>query len=108
MIILQYYRRLWIHGSGFIFHIDEPRFWFKYSASSWEPLRRAIKNLIPIFFVRDNLIIKHKKYIDMLKWQDEANLPDPVPAKSCNINCGVLDELGNLITRHSTNSQNLC
>ena len=67
------------------------------SASSWEPLRHAIKNLIPIFFVRDDLIIKHKKYIDMLKWQDKTSLPDPVPTKSCNINCGVLDELGNLI-----------
>ena len=67
------------------------------SASSWEPLRRAIRNLIPIFFVRDDLIIKHKKYINMLKWQDETSLPDPVPAKSCNINCGVLGELCNLI-----------
>jgi hypothetical protein len=67
------------------------------SASSWEPLRRAIKNLIPIFFERDDLIIKHKKYIDMLKWHDEAGLRDPTPAKSCYINRGVLDSFGNLI-----------
>jgi hypothetical protein len=60
-------------------------------------LRRAMKNLIPIFFVWDDLIIKHKRYIDMLKWQDQTNLPDPVPAKSCNINYGVLDTLGNLV-----------
>ncbi len=67
------------------------------SASSWDPFRRAIKNLIPIYFARDNLIVKHKKYIDMLKWQDETGMPDPVPAKLCKINCSVLDTLGNLI-----------
>jgi hypothetical protein len=67
------------------------------SASSWEPLRRAIKNLIPIFFERDDLIIKHKIYIDMLKWHDETGLQDPTPAKSCNINQGVLDNFVNLI-----------
>jgi len=67
------------------------------SASSWEPLQRAIKNLIPIFFERDDLIIKHKIYINMLKWHDETRLRDPTPAKSCNINQGVLDNFGNLI-----------
>jgi len=67
------------------------------SASSWEPLQRAIKNLIPIFFERDNLIIKHKIYIDILKWHDETGLQYPTPAKSSNINQGVLDNLGNLI-----------
>ncbi len=67
------------------------------SASSWEPLWRAIKNLIPIYFERDDLIVKHKKYIDMLKWQDDTGTPDPVPAKLCKMNCGVMDAFGNLI-----------
>ena len=67
------------------------------SDSSWEPLRCAIKNLIPIYFARNNLVEKHKAYIDMLKWQDENGMPDPVPAKRCNINRGVLDASGSLI-----------
>ena len=84
-------------AQGLYFISMSHRFGSNTSASSWEPLRRAIRNLIPIFFVREDLIIRHKKYIDVLKWQDETSLPDPVPAKSCNINCGVLDVLGNLI-----------
>ena len=67
------------------------------SASSWEPLRHAIRNLIPIYFARDNLVKKHKAYIGMLKWQDKPGMPDPVPAKVCNINRGILDTFGSLI-----------
>jgi hypothetical protein len=40
------------------------------SASSWEPLRRAIQALIPIFLMRDDLITKHKALLDMLLWID--------------------------------------
>ena len=52
---------------------------------------------IPIFFVRNGLLIKHKVNIDMLKWHDKTGLKDPVPAKLCNINHGVLNTLGQLI-----------
>ena len=43
------------------------------SASSWELLRHAIKNLIPIFFVRDDLIMKHKRYTDMLNFRTKPD-----------------------------------
>jgi hypothetical protein len=33
----------------------------------------------------------------MLKWHDETGLKDQTPAKSCNINQGVLDNFRNLI-----------
>ncbi len=69
----------------------------KTSASSWKPLRRAIKNLIPIYFERNDLVIKHKKYIGMLKWQNDTGMLDLVQAKTREINCGILDALGNLI-----------
>ena len=51
------------------------------SASSWEPLRCAIKNLIPTYFARDDLVEKHKAYTYMLKWQDKNDMPDPVQQK---------------------------
>ena len=41
------------------------------SASSWEPLRRAIQALIPIFLMRNDLITKHKAFVDMLLWLDD-------------------------------------
>jgi hypothetical protein len=43
------------------------------SASSWEAFRQAIKALTKVFANRLDLVIKHKKYLDMLKWE-EADL----------------------------------
>ncbi len=40
------------------------------SASSWESFRQAIKDLMKIFANRLDLVIKHKKYLDMLKWEE--------------------------------------
>jgi hypothetical protein len=37
------------------------------SASSWEAFRQAIKALMKVFANRPNLVIRHKKFIDMLK-----------------------------------------
>ncbi len=37
------------------------------SASSWESFRRAIDALTEVFANRPDLVIKHKKYLDMLK-----------------------------------------
>ena len=39
------------------------------SASSWESFRRAIEALTKVFANRPDLVIKHKKYLDMLKWE---------------------------------------
>ena len=38
------------------------------SASSWELFRRAIENLIPVYLMRKDLVLKHKKLLDMLTW----------------------------------------
>jgi hypothetical protein len=39
------------------------------SASSWEPFRRAIQSLIPIYSMRTDLVEKHKQLLDMLIWE---------------------------------------
>ena len=39
------------------------------SASSREFFRRGIKALTKVFANRPDLVIKHKKYLDMLKWE---------------------------------------
>ena len=39
------------------------------SASSWEAFRKTIKILTRVFANRPNLVIRHKKFIDMLKWE---------------------------------------
>jgi hypothetical protein len=38
------------------------------SASCWEPFQRAIENLIPVYLMRKDLVLKHKKLLDMLTW----------------------------------------
>jgi hypothetical protein len=40
------------------------------SASSWESYRQAIKALMKVFANRLDLVIKHKKYLVMLKWEE--------------------------------------
>jgi hypothetical protein len=44
------------------------------SASSWEPFRRAIQSLIPIYSMRTDLVSKHKSLLDMLVWEDGETL----------------------------------
>jgi hypothetical protein len=39
------------------------------SASSWESFGQAIKAPTKVFATRPNLIIKHKKYLNMLNWE---------------------------------------
>jgi hypothetical protein len=38
------------------------------SASCWKQFRRAIEKLIPVYSVRKDLVLKHKKLLDMLTW----------------------------------------
>ena len=40
------------------------------SASSWEAFRQAIEALTKVFANRPNLVVKHKKFINMLKWEE--------------------------------------
>jgi hypothetical protein len=56
------------------------------STSSWEALRQAIKALTKGFSNRPNLVIKHKKFIDMSKWEEIDPSAKLTPAFSCTIN----------------------
>ena len=62
------------------------------SASSWEPFRRAIQSLIPVYSMRDDLILTHKALLDMLVWNGEdVDVSTLVQAFWCPINPGVPD-----------------
>jgi hypothetical protein len=65
------------------------------SASSWEAFRQAIKALTKVFTKRPNLVIRHKKFINMLKWEEIDPSAKLTPAFSCTINCGIMDDAGN-------------
>ncbi len=67
------------------------------SASSWEAFRRAIKALTKVFANRPDLVVRHKKFIDMLKWEEFDLSAKLTPTFSCTINCGIMDDSGNRI-----------
>ncbi len=64
-------------------------------ASSWEALRQAIEALTKVFANRLNLVIRHKKFIDMLKWEEIDPSAKLTPALSCTINRGIMDDARN-------------
>ena len=67
-------------------------------ASSWEPLLQAVKSMITVYAQRDDLVDKHKKMLDELKWSDDLSpRPDLVKAFPCDINRGVTDDTGILL-----------
>ncbi len=66
-------------------------------ASSWESFWRAIKALTEVFANRPNLVIKHKKYLDMLKWKKFDHNAKKVCAFLCAINQGIIDKVGKRI-----------
>jgi hypothetical protein len=65
------------------------------SVSSWEAFRRAIKALTKVFANRPDLFVRHKKFIDMLKWEGIDRSTELTPAFSCTINRGIIDDAGN-------------
>jgi hypothetical protein len=65
--------------------------------SSWEAFKQAIKALMKVFANRPNLVIRHKKFIDMLKWEEIDPSAELTPAFSCTINCGIIDDAGHWI-----------
>jgi hypothetical protein len=67
------------------------------SASSWEAFRRAIKALTKVFANRPDLVVRHKKIIDILKWEEIDPSAELTPAFSCTINHGIMDDAGNQI-----------
>ena len=67
------------------------------SASSWDSSRRAIEALTEVFTDRPGLVIKHKKYLDMLKWERINHNAKKVRAFPCAINQGIIDKVGKRI-----------
>ncbi len=65
------------------------------SASSWEAFRRAIKDLTKVFANRPDLVVRHKNFIDMLKWEEIDPSTKLTPAFSCTINRGIMDDARN-------------
>jgi hypothetical protein len=61
----------------------------KASASSWEAFRRTIEALSRVYANCPDLVIKHRRYLDMIAWED----PDPTiiltPAFPCTLNPGL-------------------
>jgi hypothetical protein len=67
------------------------------SASSWEPIRRAIEALIIKYSTRSDLIKRHKDLLDILIWEDNNTWTgDLVQAVKCHLNPGIPDLDGNL------------
>jgi hypothetical protein len=64
------------------------------SASSWEPFRQAIKALTKVFANRPNLVVRHKNFIDKLKWEEIDPSAELTSTFSCTINCGIMDDAG--------------
>jgi hypothetical protein len=64
------------------------------SASSWESFRRAIEALTVVFANRPDLIIKHEKFITMVKWEELDHSANIVPAFPCHTNRGIMDDEG--------------
>ena len=67
------------------------------SASSLEAFRRAIKAPTNVFANRPNLVVRHKKFIDMMMWVEIDPSAELTPAFSCTINCGIMDDAWNWI-----------
>jgi hypothetical protein len=67
------------------------------SASSWEPIRRAIEALIIKYSTRSDLIKRHKDILDILIWKDDNTWTrDLVQAVECPLNPRIPDLDGNL------------
>jgi hypothetical protein len=64
------------------------------SASSWEAFRQAIKALRKVFTNRPDLVVRHKKFINMLKWEEIDPSAELTPGFSCTINRGIMDDAG--------------
>jgi hypothetical protein len=67
------------------------------SVSSWEAFQRAIEALTKVFANRPDLVVRHKKFIDMLKWEEIDPSGKLTPTFSITINCGIMDDAGNRI-----------
>ncbi len=67
------------------------------SASSWEAFQCTIEALTKVFANRADLVIKHKQYLDMIRWEDLGLPVNITSAFPCTINRGIIDDFGNRI-----------
>jgi hypothetical protein len=65
------------------------------SASSWEPFRRAIEALSVAYADRPDLVIMHKRYLDMISWAEHDPTVKIIPAVPSLMNKGTLEAHGN-------------
>lgn len=68
----------------------------KTSAPIWEPFRRAIEAMTVVFANREDLLIKHKRFLDMIDWSADAknSTGSFTKAAPCSINRGSVDSDG--------------
>ncbi len=60
----------------------------------WEVFQQAIKALTKVFANGLDLVIKHKKYLDMLKWEETNPYVTITNAYPCAINQGIINKNG--------------
>ncbi len=89
------YTRIHTVLTGAFSFIADKVFGLTASASSWEAFRQAIKALTKVFANRPNLVVKHKTFTNMLKWEEIDPSAELTPKLSCTINCGIMDDAGN-------------
>jgi hypothetical protein len=75
---------------GLYFLLTSHVFGSNTSASSWEPLRQSIKEMIPVHMETGNLVKRHKELLVELKWEEPPN-DKIITTISCPINPGVLE-----------------
>ncbi len=64
------------------------------SASSWEAFGQAIESLAKVLANRLDLVIKHKKYLNILKWEETNPKVVITRAYPCAINWGIINKNG--------------
>lgn len=76
-------------GGGLYFLATAMVFGSNTSATSWEPFRRAIEALSLVYANRPELVVKHKKYINMICWNLVTPTAPFTRATPCHLNQGV-------------------
>jgi len=59
------------------------------SASSWESFRQAIKALSRIYANPPDLVIKHRRYLDLIQWEELDPNVTLTPEFACLLNPGL-------------------
>ena len=59
------------------------------SATSWDPFRQAIKALSQIYSNQPDLVIKQRRYLDLIRWEELDPNVILTPAFACLLNPGL-------------------